>query len=323
MPNLNHGSDRVATCCDLRRGSAIKGFIKRAIPALPGYRHLCLLLRNYGPSGMAWMERVPIAPGSQVLVHSVAGDLFLSRPERCSIAKKLFWTRGVCKPPEDRIALNLFGIVARRSEVALDIGANSGLFSLVAAKANPQIRVIAFDILPEAYHILSDNLILNGLLDRVEVQLVGVGKSGDVFFAPFDKVSSEMPSAVSLDMRVDGWQVRVPVKSLDEICLPRFANRRLCVKIDVEGNEASIFANGRETLTTTGPDIICEVLPTAKDLEQYDRLLSRCAYNKFLITDTGLSQQSKIDPHKRFKDWFLTKGNCTDLVGTDLLCDYG
>ena len=64
-----------------------------------------------------------------------------------------------------RIALDLFATLAKCSDVVLDIGASSGRFSLVAARSNPSAQVVAFDILPEACHILVDNLMLNGLLD--------------------------------------------------------------------------------------------------------------------------------------------------------------
>ena len=139
----------------------MKRFIKIVIAQLPGYHSWCLLLRENKPKGWKWVDRLPIKPGLQVLVYSKVGDFYMTRPERCSIAKKYYWTRGIREPVEDRIALNLFASISKCSNVVLDIGANSGVFSLVAAKSNPNAKIIAFDILPEAYHALIDNLILN------------------------------------------------------------------------------------------------------------------------------------------------------------------
>ena len=81
-------------------------------------------------------------------VKSVAGEFLMGRPERCSIAKKFFWTQGEIEPPEDKITLDLFASLAKSSDVVLDIGANSGVFTLVAAKANPSAEIVSFDILP-------------------------------------------------------------------------------------------------------------------------------------------------------------------------------
>lgn len=246
-------------------------------------------------------------PSILVLVHSKSGDFYMSRPGRCSIAKKFFWTYGIREPIEDRIALNLFSILSIDSDVILDIGANSGLFSLVAAKSNPGAEIIAFDILPETYHVLIDNLMLNGLLDKVEIRLVGVGESGTIFYAPFNNISSDMPTSLSLDSRpVSDDLVQVPTMSLDEICLPSFLQRKLLIKIDVEGTEIDIFFHGRETLSVIKPDIICEVLPGAREFCLYDQILDDCSYRKYLITNEGLKRFDQIKPDMRFKDWFFT-----------------
>lgn len=298
----------------------IKKLFKKTIPLLPGYHPLCLALRKYKPNNWEWINRIPVKPGILVLVHSKAGDFYMSRPERCSIAKKLFWTQGIREPAADRIALNLFASLSKYSNAVLDIGANSGLFSLVAAKSNPFAEIIAFDILPEAYHVLIDNLILNNLLEKVELQLAGVGEKGGVFYAPFNNISSEMPSSLSLDCKaINGDQVQVPIKTLDEICLPRFAGKKLCIKIDVEGTEVDIFSHGRETLSVIKPDIICEVLPGARQVDLYDEILADCSYRKYLITNDGLESFGKIKPDTRYLDWFFTTRNNCDIEIKELL----
>lgn len=288
-------------------GTQSKRIFKRTVPLLPGYHLVCQLLRKHRPRNWGWVHRIPIKPGFVVLVHSIVGDLYMCRPERCSIAKKYFWTGGVRDPVEDRIALNLFSILCRSSEVVLDIGANSGLFSLVAAKANPRAKIVAFDILPEAYHVLIDNLILNNLLELVDAKLVGVGIEGGLFHAPFNNVSSDMPSSLSLDSGATSAElVPVLIRSLDGICLPRYLGKKMLVKIDVEGTEIDIFENGKQTLSLIRPDFICEVLPSARRFDDYDAIFDQFSYFKYLITDQGLRKHDKITPDLRFKDWLFT-----------------
>jgi FkbM family methyltransferase len=48
-----------------------------------------------------------------------------------------------------------------------DIGSNTGLFSLVAAKANPKVKVFAFDLLPEAIGICFENVLRNNLATNI------------------------------------------------------------------------------------------------------------------------------------------------------------
>ena len=78
------------------------------------------------------------------------------------------------------------------------------------------------------------------------------------------------------------------------------------MKIDVEGTEADIFAFGRETLNVIKPDIICEVIRSARQIDLYDQILESSSYQKYLITDEGLKRFDKIKPDMRYKDWFFT-----------------
>lgn len=282
-----------------------KSAYKKTVPHFPGYHALCLAVRRARPPDWQWVERLPVKPGILVPVQSSVGEFYMTRPERCSIAKKFFWTGGTREPAEDRLALDLFAAMARHSDVILDIGCNSGLFSLVAARANADAKVLAFDILPEALHILLDNLIINGLSHRVEFQLAGIGKQG-IFKAPFNSISSEMPSSLSLELpQRTGNGVEVPVRALDDVCLPHSRGKKLAVKIDVEGTEVDIFDQGQRTFEECRPALICEVLPSGRDVARYDALLALWSYRKFLITDCGLRQQAHIEPHLHFRDWLL------------------
>lgn len=281
---------------------------------MPGYYHLCLMLRKYRLKGWEWVNRVPVKPGIFVLVHSKAGDFYMSHPERCSIAKKFFWTEGERDPLEDKVALDLFADLSACSDVVLDIGANSGLFSLVAAKSNPLAKVVALDILPEACRILVDNLILNNLLGIIEVQLTAVGPKGGIFYAPFNNISSEMPTSLSLDYKeAGGFRIQVPVKTLDEICVPNFIAKKLSIKIDVEGTEVDIFKYGRDTLNLIKPDIVCEVIPRTREIDLYDKILDEYSYRKYLITSRGLKKFDRVKPDARYKDWFFTTKDSFDF----------
>ena len=116
-----------------------------------------------------------------------------------------------------------------------------------------------------------------------------------------------MPSSLSLDCApTTDAQVAVSIKSLDEICIPRYIGKKICIKIDVEGTEIDIFSNASETLKMIKPNFICEVLPGARNFENYDKILGDYSYRKYLITDIGLKKFDRIRPDIRFKDWFFT-----------------
>src|SRR3954453_7132842 len=68
----------------------------------------------------------------------------------------------------------------RPDEYMLDVGANIGLYGLVAASAT-KCRVIACEPVPKTFSLLRDNVRLNQLDDLVDLYQVAVGeKSGHV-----------------------------------------------------------------------------------------------------------------------------------------------
>ena len=125
----------------------LKKIYKRTVPFLPGYYYLCLILRKLRFLDLETLKRIPITPSVPVRVNSLDGSFYMTNPGRCSIAKSLFWTYGILHPKEDKFALDLFCILAKRCNVIIDIGANSGIFTLAAHASNPDAEKLTFDII--------------------------------------------------------------------------------------------------------------------------------------------------------------------------------
>jgi FkbM family methyltransferase len=58
----------------------------------------------------------------------------------------------------------------------LDVGAYTGIFTLVGTLVNPNLKAHAFEIVPDVYDALRENCARNGILDRTTLHHVGVGK---------------------------------------------------------------------------------------------------------------------------------------------------
>ena len=92
--------------------SQIKYFYKITVPYIWGYGLLCNLLKKiFTKIDINLVTRIPVKPGIIVDVNLSIGNLKLCDPERCSIAKKLFWTNGSIIPKEDNFALEYFIIM--------------------------------------------------------------------------------------------------------------------------------------------------------------------------------------------------------------------
>lgn len=280
----------------------VKRLSKELVRFVPGYNPAMRAAVQALPK-RAWLRRLPVAP-IDVEVKLSSGSIYMTRPDRCEIAKQLYWTGGIREPIEDAVALALFESLAGESEVALDIGCNSGLFAMAAARANSNCRVLAFDLLPEAFEVCFANLVRNNLVSQVEPYLRGVGQPGGCFRVPMRVGGATMPSSLSTEFHFDEG-VDVPIVSLDSLSESIGNVRRVAVKIDVEATEHDLFENGQLFLSRYRPTIICEVLKRAR-VEKYGPMLTSMGYRFELITPDGPAPREHLEPHPRFKDWLFT-----------------
>lgn len=280
----------------------VKSAVKRLVRYVPWYNPVM----RYAVSALPfvpWLRRMPVVP-VDVEVRLAEGSVFMVKPDRCEIAKQLYWTAGVREPAEDAVALALFERLCREADVAMDIGCNSGLFAMAAARANPGCRVLAFDLLPEAIEICFANLVRNNLVAQVEPCLRGIGEPGGRFRVPARVGGATMPSSVSTDFAFDQG-VEVPIVSLDSLADSLGEASRVAIKIDVEATEHNLFSHGQAFLARYRPTIVCEVLKRAK-VEAYGPMLAGLGYHFALITDTGLVPRDSLVPHPRYKDWLFS-----------------
>ncbi len=174
------------------------------------------------------------------------------------IASMLFW-RGVdgWEPTTIRTFLQLVG----PGSTVLDVGANSGLFSLLAARRDPTVTVHAIEPVARVFSVLESNVALNGL-DNVRCHRFACSdRSGPAtMHVPAGEAVPVMASLLS------GWSDTAatgePVEcgTLDALVATAGVTRVDVVKIDAEGSEDAVLRGARTTLAEHRPFVLAEVL---------------------------------------------------------------
>ena len=282
----------------------LKRYVKRALSLRLPHALLRVAVR-FAP-GLTQGGRLPAPAHLREVEGRVAGTRFVMlSPDRCVVAKELYWGKGRRPRPQDHFAVELLARLARRSDVMLDVGAYTGLFTLVGSKVNPDLTAHAFEIVPDVYQGLFDNCVRNDVLHRVTLHHTGLGEDGAVMRVPASSRDSALPSFYSSRLHFDTG-VLVRFISLDSFAGRLPAESRVVVKVDVEGTENAVFRNGQRFLASFRPEILCEVLEGAGDGPELEKLLSPHGYRFYLVRERDLLSSDRIEPSPRFRDWFFT-----------------
>jgi len=290
----------------------VKSFLSLRVP-----HFFVRLLVRFRPA-LRQGGRLPAPARVKEVEGQIQGAHFVMlRPDRCVVAKELYWGGGRRPRPEDTFAVEVFATVAQRCDTMLDIGAYTGLFTLAGTGVNPNLEAHAFEIVPDVYQSLFDNCVRNGILHRTTLHHIGVGKPGALVRLPGRSAGSALPDFYSSRLQFETG-VLVRFRSLDSLVSLLPAGSRVVMKIDVEGTENDVFRCGQRFLSSFRPDILCEVLPDVADAAELDDLLAPHGYRFYLVREADLMLASRIEPDVRFRDWFVTMRTPAELSALGL-----
>ncbi len=133
--------------------------------------------------------------------------------------------------------------ILKRPSVAIDIGANIGTFSILAAKQHPAVKVYAFEPFAENVTMLKKNVALNKLEEQVAVFQSGIAnKKGKRELS----IDAENTGAHSLYGK--GKKVSIAVTTLTEVFKKQKIQACDFLKIDCEGAEFEILYSAERVL---------------------------------------------------------------------------
>jgi FkbM family methyltransferase len=193
---------------------------------------------------VAWQIGSRLAPGP-VAIDFVNGAKLLVSPGMTGATGNIY--TGLHEFEDMSFVLHAL----RNHDLFVDVGANIGSYTILAAAAIGA-RCVAFEPILETYYHLVRNVNLNGISAIVTCENIGIASErGELSFSAGLDTVNHVISATDQGLA----SASVPVKTLDEALAGSDAT---IIKIDVEGFETRVVDGAKETLSS--PSLLAVIM---------------------------------------------------------------
>lgn len=242
---------------------------------------------------------------------------FLIKHYGFQLENEIFW-KGLTNGWE-KISLGLWIELSKNSSVILDIGANTGIYSLVSKSVNPTAQVFAFEPVKRVFEKLCANNHLNSF-DIKSFEIAASNQDGEavIYDTPTPHVYS-----VAVNKNISGLEntitTKIKTQKLSSFIKQEKLNHIDLIKIDVETHEPEVLEGMEEYLKLFKPSLLIEVLSDevgAKIEEQLKHLdylyftideinrplrvdkIEKSRFYNYLICSPGIAKKLKLIPEE-------------------------
>lgn len=184
----------------------------------------------------------------------------------------VFW-RGIFRGREGA-ELSLWSRLSQDADVALDIGANNGIYALVSS-VNPKLTTYAFEPVPKVYDMLLENINLNKTTNIVPKQMVVSSSNGtETLFVPkegwVDVASLNEDFANKYTDGREMEKIECQAVTIDDFLAQNnvSTNNTVICKIDVEGAEPMVLTGAADSIKNQNIAFLIEAL----DKDAFDEI---------------------------------------------------
>jgi len=198
----------------------------------------------------------------------------------------------------EKESLRIWAYLSQSATVILDIGANTGVFSILSSVNNPKARIIAVEPIDVNFSILQQNINKNKITNIAAIK-VAISNTDGIAKMFMLKDSLNYMTSINLNRYDDAPEVKqkrevveveIPMISFPTLQHKYNLDKLDLVKIDVEEHEYEVLQSMYPLIQKTLPNILVEIIGVerAKDI---DALLAPLEYKIIAIYET---QPSKI-----------------------------
>jgi FkbM family methyltransferase len=263
--------------------NSMKSALKKVYKALPFKQEMFSLVKKVWSPGPDIFRHLYF--NGQFKVDVDSSHSFFIRHFGYQIENEIFWCG--LNDAWEKTSIRLWQKAVKRAGVIFDIGANTGLYALVAKSLNPNSRVIAFEPVKRVYSRLLENNQLNNYdIECFELAASNADGEAIIYDLPTEHILSVTVNQNHKSPEI--VEVAIPT-TINIIRLDTFINKQKLervdlMKIDVERHEVEVLEGMGSFLEKFRPAMLIEILENEIG-EKVESLISDKDYLYFRIDD--------------------------------------
>lgn len=223
------------------------------------------------------------------------------------IENEIFW-KGVQNGWEKQ-SLSLWIPLSRKAKVVVDVGANTGIYSLITKAVNPAAKVYAFEPVKRVYQKLCENNNLNGY----DIETVEKAASNFTGHATIYDQATEHTYSVTVNKNLNAANAQTVIAEIATLTLKEFIDNNAIsqidlMKIDVETHEPEVLEGMGIYLEKFQPTLLIEILNDEVG-ERIMKLTKDLNYLYFNIDENNGFRRVDIITHSDYYNFLLCKND--------------
>lgn len=287
-----------------------KRILRKLYRTIPFKRQLYPVLRSlFSPSKNLYQHlhfegpiRVEVGPGTSFTMMHYGFE----------VENDIFWA-GLFGGWE-KTSLRLWNRLCATSNTILDVGANTGVYSLLAKATNPRADVFAFEPVNRVYSKLARNVELNSYdITCVEKAVSNVNGTAIIYDTSEPHTYSVTVNANRMN-KPEAFPVEIATVTLDTFVKTAKLSSVDLVKIDVETHEVEVLEGFATQLRLCRPALLIEVL-NDEVADGVARVLEGMDYLYFNIDEDGGVRETKRVSRGSSRNMLICTKETADQLG--------
>src|ERR1035437_3251001 len=287
----------------------MKKIVKKLYDAIPFKKQLFSVIKIFKP-GPAIYKHLHFKGIIKVKVDD--SHYFKMHHYGYQIENELFWN-GLTGGWE-KVSLGLWMKLCKNADVIIDVGANTGIYSLIAKAINKNSLVYAFEPVERVFKKLEENNSLNGF----DVHCFPTALSNTTGTATIYDIKSEHVYSVTVNKNLNTPDIESIKTEIQTITLYVIIEKNNLTKIDlskidVETHEAEVLEGFSKYLKKFHPTILIEILNDEVGAN-VQKIVSDLDYLYFNIDENaGIRQVTSITKSDYYNYLLCSKETAKEL----------